>query len=87
MGQAIESRSGQAFAAEDFGPVFERQVRGDNDAVSFVRRADHVEQKFRTKFTGRHVTQFIKDEQVEFRKLSFQSQEYSFFAGFHQLCD
>jgi hypothetical protein len=24
---------------------------------------------------------------VEFRKLSFQSQQYSFFAGCHQLCD
>jgi len=87
MREAIESRSGQVFAAEDFGPVFERQVRGDNDAVSFVRGADHVEQKFRTDFAGRHVTQFIKNEQVEFRKLSLQSQEYSFFAGFQQLCD
>ena len=87
MSEAIESGPGQSFAAEHFGPVFERQVRGDNDTVAFVGRADHVEQKFRTKFTGRNVTQFIEDEQVEFRQLSLQSQEYSFFTSLHQLCD
>ena len=52
MGQAIQSGPGQTFAAQDFGPVFERQVRGNNDAVAFVRGADHVEQKFGTNLAG-----------------------------------
>ena len=47
VGQAVESGSGQSFAAEHFGPVFERQVRRDDDAVAFVRGADDIEQKFR----------------------------------------
>jgi len=87
MGQAIQSGSGQTFAAQHFGPVFEGQVRGISDAVPFVRGADRIEQKFGTNLTGWHVPQFIKNQQVEFRKLSFQSQQYSFFSGFHQLCD
>jgi hypothetical protein len=87
MGQAIQSGSGQTFAAQHFGLFFEEQVRGISDAVPFVRGADRIEQKFGTKLTGWHVPQFIKDQQVEFRKLSFQSQQYSFFAGFQQLRD
>ena len=82
MCQAIQSGSGQTFAAQDFGPVFERQVRGNNDAVPFVRGADHVEQKFGTNLAGWHVTQFVEHKQVQLRKLSFQSQEHSFFTWY-----
>ena len=36
MGQAVESGSGQTLAAQYFGPVFERQVCRDHDAVALV---------------------------------------------------
>jgi hypothetical protein len=44
--EAVESGSGQSFAAENFGPVFEGQVCRDDDAVAFVRGADDIEQEF-----------------------------------------
>ena len=69
------------------GPVFEGQVRRNNDAVAFVCGADHVEQKFGTNLAGWHVTQFVEHKQVQLRKLSFQSQEHSFFTSFQQLRD
>ena len=34
--QAIQRGPGEAFAAEEFGPVFERQVGGHDQAVAFV---------------------------------------------------
>ena len=43
MRESIEGRSGESFAAEDFGPVLKRQVRCHDEALAFVRRADHVE--------------------------------------------
>lgn len=81
MGQAVESGSGQPFAAENFGPVFERQVRRDNDAVAFVRGADDIEQKFRADFAGRHIAELIENEQVELCELSLQSEQNSFFTS------
>ena len=72
MCEAVESGSGQSFAAENFGPVFEGQVRRDDDAVAFVRGADDIEQEFGADFAGRHVAQFIEYQQVELRELSLQ---------------
>ena len=70
MSQAIQSSSGQTFAAQHFGLVFEGQVRDNNDAVAFVRGADHVKQKFGANLAGWHVTQFVEHKQVQLCKLS-----------------
>ena len=68
--QAPHSSSSQTFAAQHFGPVFEEQVRGNNDVVAFVRSADHIEQKFGANLAGWHVTQFVEHKQVQLCKLS-----------------
>jgi len=44
MSQPIEYGAGQPFVIEDFGPLLERQVRGDDDTGPLVRLADHVEE-------------------------------------------
>ena len=82
MSEAIESGSGQPFAAEHFGPVFEGQVRRDDNAVAFVRGADDVEEKFGADFAGRHVAEFIEYQQIELCELSLQSKQNSFFTSF-----
>jgi len=43
VGEAIEGSSGEAFAAEDFGPVLEREVRGDDEAVPLIGSRDDIE--------------------------------------------
>ena len=65
MGEAIQGRSGEPLAAEDLGPVLERQVGRHDQAVPFVGRGDHVEQEFRPGLAGRHVAQFVEDQQIQ----------------------
>ena len=64
MGEPIQGRPGQAFAAEYLGPVLERQVGGHDQAVPLVGRGDHVEQEFRPRLAGGNVAQFIEDQEV-----------------------
>ncbi len=68
MGEPIERGTGEAFAAEDFGPVFERQVRRHDQAVPFVGGGDDVEQQFGSGLAGGNVAQFIEDQQIELIK-------------------
>ena len=36
MGESVESGSGEPFVAEHFGPLFETEVGGEDDAGAFV---------------------------------------------------
>lgn len=56
MIQAIQGRTGEPFAAEDFGPVLERQIRSHDQAVPLVRCGDHIEQQLRSSLAGGNVT-------------------------------
>ena len=69
MGEPIERGTGEAFAAEDFGPVLEGQVRGHDQAVPFVGRGDDVEQEFGSGLAGGNVAQFVEDDQIELGQL------------------
>ena len=42
MGEPVQQRAGEPFAAHDFGAVLERPVRGDDEAETFpiVKRHD-----------------------------------------------
>ena len=42
MGEAIQRRAGDLLAAQDLGPVLERQVRGDDQTMSFVGRDERL---------------------------------------------
>ena len=68
MGEPVQQGSGQAFGAEDFGPLFKGQVCGDQEADTFVSTADHIEQEFGPGFGEGHEAQFVEDDQV----LAFQ---------------
>ncbi len=43
MCEPVEGGSGEAFAAEHFGPVLEGQVGGDEKALALISPADHLE--------------------------------------------
>ena len=74
----VECGSRQPFAAQDLDPVFKGQIGRHDQAEVFIRRADDVEQQLRAEFTGRNMTQFIQDQQIDFRDLLFI---YLFFMG------
>ena len=45
VGEAVEKGSGEPLAAQDLGPLLERQVGGDNQAGAFVGPADDLEEE------------------------------------------
>ena len=73
MGQPIERGSGETFTAEHLGPVLEGEIGRHDQAQSFIRRADHIEQQFGAELAGRHVAQFIENQQIEFRELFLET--------------
>lgn len=87
MREPIERGTGEAFAAEDFGPVLKGQVRGHDQAVPFVGRGDDVEQEFGAGLAGGDVAEFVEDQQVELAQRLSIAEQLAFFLGFQQLGD
>ena len=85
MGQAVQQCARQPFAAQDFGPLFKRQISGDDQASTFIRPADDIEKKFRTGLGERDVTQLIQQENVQSLQLFVQPLQGPGFALFEQL--
>lgn len=52
MGQPVEGGAGQAFAAQDFGPVLERQIRRHDKTAALVRPGDDVEEELSSGLAG-----------------------------------
>ena len=69
MGEAVERRAGQALAPEYLGPILERQIGRDDQAVAFVGRGDHIEQEFRPGLAGGHVAQLVEDQEIQLAQL------------------
>ena len=65
MRETIQSRPGEAFAAGDFGPVFERQVGRHDQADPFVGGGDEIEQQLRPGLAAGDVAEFVEDQEVE----------------------
>ena len=64
VGQPVEHCTGEPFRSEHLGPVLKGQIDGHDDARSFIRRADDVEQKLRSDLGCGHVAQFVEDPPV-----------------------
>jgi len=71
--EAVEGGSGEPFAAEYLGPLLEGQVRGDDQALPLVGRAQDVKKQFGPYLPGRKITQFVKDDEVLPASLRFLS--------------
>src|SRR5439155_23733336 len=84
MGEAIEGSAGEPFGSEDFGPGFEGQVGGDDEAGAFVGGGDDVEEQFGADFGCGDVAEFVEDEQVELGELGLEQKEAALVACFDE---
>ena len=75
VSEPIEGGAGEAFGAEDLGPVLEGQVGGDDQAVPFVGLTDQVEQELGARSARRDVSQLVEHQQVLLAELGAQAQE------------
>lgn len=87
MGQSVQQRARQAFAAHHFGPLFEWQIRRDDHARSLVGPADHIKEQFGSRLGKGHVAQFVEDQQVVAFELSLETLEPALFTLFEELGD
>ncbi len=55
MSEAIQSGSGEPFAAERLGPLLERQVRVHDQALALIGRAQYVKKQLGSYLPGRNV--------------------------------
>ena len=63
VGDAVEQCPGEPFIEKDFGPLFEGQVGGHDDALAFVGAAKDIEEQFSPSFAEDGVIAgFIEDE-------------------------
>ena len=87
MGEPVQQGSGQAFQAEDLGPLIEGQVGGDQDEAPLVALAEDPEEEFRAGGGQGHEALFVDDQQAEAGQLPLQVEQPFLVPGLHQLVD
>ena len=87
VGQPVEQRAGEAFVAEDLGPILEGLVGGDDKAPAFVGAADDFEEEFSAGLREGVIAELIEHKQVAFVEPGHQALEQAFFPGLEQLGD
>jgi len=85
--EPIDCETGEAFAVEKYGPAFERQVRGHDQAVLFIRGGNDVEQQFGPGLAGGIVAAFVEDERVEFAQCLSVAMDLALHFRFEALWD
>ena len=73
MGQAVQQGSGQALAAQHFGPLLKGQIGGHDQAGAFVGPTHHVEE------------QLVEDQQAVALSGVMEVLQVAFFPMFEQL--
>ena len=88
VGEPVEQRAGEPFAAQHLGPVLERQVGGDDRRATFVslweKTSNSSSAPGRRK---RHVAKLVDDEQLHRCKIALELEQAPLVARFHQLAD
>ena len=62
VGEPVQQRSGEAFRAEDRGPLIERQIGGDQNGAPLVALAEDLEEQFRAGPGKWDEAQFVDDQ-------------------------
>ena len=75
VGEPVQQCAGEAFRAEDLGPLVEGQVGGDQDGAPFVALAEDLEEQFRAGGGHGHEAQFIDDQQAEAGQIPLQVEQ------------
>ena len=81
VGETVEHGPGETLGAEDFGPLIERQVAGDDDRPALVALAEHIEEQFGAGLRKRDEAQLIDDQEFACCKLFLQAQQTPFVPG------
>ena len=87
VGEPIEQGSCEAFGSEDFGPLLEGQVRGDQSGAAFIALAEHLEEQLGSGLGQRHEAQLIDDQQFIAGDLLLEAEQLLVVASFDQLAD
>lgn len=69
MGEPIQVGAGEALGDEDLGPLLERELGGDHEALPLVGLADEVEQDRGAGSAHRDVGWLAEDQKVPPREL------------------
>ena len=77
VGEPVQQRSGEAFRAEDFGPLVERQIGGHQDGAPLVALGEDLEEQFRPGAGQGHEAQLVDDQQVEAGQLPLEVEQPS----------
>ena len=65
MSEAVQQRAGEAFLAEDIGPLVEGEVGRYQGGAPLVALAEDLEEQFRSGAGKGHEAQFVDDQQVQ----------------------
>ena len=79
--EAVEGGSGEPFAAEHLGPLLEGQVRGDDQSLPIIGRAQDVKKQLGPFLPGGNIAQFVKDDEVELLDLLAEPEELLLLLG------
>ena len=61
VGQTVEQGGRQLFVTEDFDPLREREIAGDDGRAAFVTLRQQVEEQLPAGALERHKAEFIND--------------------------
>ena len=78
MRQAVQDGTGESLSSKNLRPLIKRQVGRDDDARSFIRGRDDIEEQFTAELACRDVTQFVQDQQVQRSQSPFKPLQCSF---------
>ena len=87
MGEPVQQGSGEAFRAEDLGPLIEGEVGGNQDRASLVVLAEDLEEQLRAGPRQWDKAQFVDVQQVQAGPLPLQIQQPSLVPGLHHFVD
>jgi hypothetical protein len=87
VSDSVEQRAGEPLGAEDFGPLFEGKIAGNQRRGTFVALAEGLEEQFGASFRQRHEAQFIDDEKLVTSQQFLKAQQVLLVAGLDQLAD
>jgi len=81
VGEAVEQGSGEAFRAEDLGPLLEGQIRSDQCRAPFVALAEHLEEQLGARLGERHEAELVDDQQFVAGDLLLEAEQLLVGAG------
>ena len=87
MRQSIQYGTSQSCVSQYLRPLLEGQVRRYNDARSFIRLRNDIEEQFASRLACRDISQLVKYQHIQRCQALFHSQELLLLYRFQHLCN